>query len=87
MNKIKIEIIDERVKVEFDFESVQAAIQSLKDEVFIDDVVGAFARDEERHYEDNDMLRAEVATQVGITSSKTLAKMLEIIQEELNNRE
>lgn len=87
MNKIKIEVIGERVKVEFDFESVEVAIQSLKDEEFIDDVVRVLEKDKEKHYEDNDMLRAEVTTQVGITSIKTLTKMLEVIQEELNNRE
>jgi hypothetical protein len=86
MNKIRVEVTGERVKVEFDFENIEVAKQSLKDEEFIDDVVGALARDEERHYDDNDMLRAEVTTQVGITSSKTLAKMLEVIQEELNKR-
>lgn len=86
MNKIKVEMIGERVKVGFDFENVEVAKQSLKDEEFIDDVIGVLARDEESHYDDNDMLRAEVTTQVGITSSKTLAKMLEVIQEELNKR-
>ena len=37
MNKIKIEVIDERVKIEFEFENAEVAKQSLKDEMFIDD--------------------------------------------------
>lgn len=86
MNKIKIEIVGERVKVEFDFQSVEVAKQSLKDEEFINDVVDALARDEERHYEDNDMLRAEVATQVEFTSSDTLERIISIVKEELNKR-
>lgn len=85
MNNIKIEIIDGRVKVAFDFESTEVAIQSLKDEVFIDDVIEVIVKDEP-HYEDNDMLRAEVATQVETTSSETLARIVEIIQDELAKR-
>ena len=85
MNNIKIEIIDGRVKVAFDFESTEVAIQSLKDEVFIDDVIEVIVKDEP-HYEDNDMLRAEVETQAKTTSSETLARIVEIIQDELAKR-
>lgn len=87
MNKIKIEVIDERVKIEFEFENAEVAKQSLKDEMFIDDVIGVLDRDEEPQYDDNDMLRAEVTTQVAKTSTKTLKRIIEVVDEELKKRE
>lgn len=63
MNKIKVEIIDERVKIEFDFDDAEVAKSSLQDEAFIEDIVGVIKHEEEPQYDDNDMLRAEVTTQ------------------------
>ena len=85
MNNIEIKIIDERVKVAFDFESTEVAIQSLKEEVFIDAVIEVIAKDEP-HYEDNDILRASVKTQAETTSTKTLREIIDIVVQELSKR-
>lgn len=87
MNKIKVEIKGERVKIEFDFDNAEVAKSSLQDEAFIEDIVGVIKHEEEPQYDDNDMLRAEVTTQVAGTSTKTLKRIIEVVDEELKNRE
>lgn len=87
MNKVKILNEQERIKLEFDFENIEVAKEYFSNEDTINDVVDILAEyDNKEELNDNDMLRASVQTQVSNTSSETLKKMLDIIQDELNNR-
>lgn len=87
MNKIKITNEQERIKVEFDFDNIEVAREYFNNEECIEDVVDILeGYDDEDKLDDNDMLRASVQTQVSNTNSETLKKMLDIIQDELNNR-
>lgn len=89
MNKIEITTIDNKVKVLLDFECVEAAREFFSNEECIEDILEALPSNESKEEElnDNDMLRAEIATQVSYTRTKTLKRIFDIIQEELKNRE
>ena len=89
MNKIEITTIDNKVKVSLDFECVEAAREFFNNKECIEDILGALPsdEDEEEELDDNNMLRAEVITQVAKTSTKTLHEIFFTIRDELKKRE
>lgn len=89
MNKIKIEVIGERVKVSFDFENIQVARQSFEDEDFIEDVVFALDYEVEKEPEESDeakRIKEALRETLCKGSAKQLSEIKGWIQEELNKR-
>lgn len=89
MNKIKIEIVGERVKVEFDFENIQVARQSFEDDDFIRDVIGALDYEAEKEPEESDevkKMKEALRESICKGSVKQLSEIKGWIQEELNKR-
>jgi hypothetical protein len=89
MNKIKIEVIGERVKVSFDFENIQVARQSFEDEDFIEDVIGALDYEIEKEPEESDetkRIKEGLRENLCKGSVKQLSEIKGWIQEELNKR-
>lgn len=89
MNKIKIEIVGERVKVEFDFENIQVARQSFEDDDFIRDVIGVLDYEAEKEPEESDevkKMKEALRESICKGSVKQLSEIKGWIQEELNKR-
>lgn len=89
MNKIKIEVIGERVKVSFDFENIQVAKQSFEDEDFIEDIVCALDYEVKKEPEESDetkRIKEALRETLCKGSIKQLSEIQGWIQEELNKR-
>ena len=87
MNKIVISNEQERIKIEFDFEDIGSAREFFQSEEYITDIVEHLNFYKEQPlYDDNDQMRAYVQTQIEKSNTKTLERMAQLIQEELNKR-
>lgn len=91
MNKIKIEVIGERIKVSFDFENIQVARQSFEDEDFIEDIVEALdyeVEEEPKEEECDEVREVKAALKEALLKGSTsnLSEIQGWIQEELNKR-
>ena len=91
MNKIKIEVINGRVKIALEFENVQVARQSFEDEYFIEDIIEALDYEVEEEYkpeESDDVREVKLALKDALLkgSTENLSEIKGWIQEELNKR-
>ena len=91
MNKIKIEVINGRVKIALEFENVQVARQSFEDEYFIEDIVEALdyeVEEECKPEESDDVREVKLALKDALLkgSTENLSEIQGWIQEELKKR-